>query len=89
MRDLNVTGEGETWRCEWRYGADSVAAWLNDLRRPDAEQLLEKWQAGAVGGILDCRSCPIGFAPDCSHGTFLYLFTEMTAMRIMPMRAAL
>ncbi len=88
MGRLSRAGDSEPWRCEWRY-PNRNPAWLDNITRTDAELFLQKWQAGDPGGIADCHSCPAGFAPPCSHAAFLYLFTEMTEFRIMPMREAL
>jgi hypothetical protein len=88
----------ELWRVEFCapvFDYDQVLCWVDNVPRQAAEALLQFWRTQPEGHWQTwCQRCPEGVIPSPHEHDALpeergWAFTEMTSMRIMPMREAI
>ncbi len=88
---LTCTGlDDEPWRIEFWTAAGQH--WVNDVPKSSAESFYRAWKTGSTARAKFCKLCPATDSSDCTHDERPeqrgWLFSEMTKVRVMPMREA-
>lgn len=80
---------GDLWRVEFRV--DGQLIWLDNFPEQGARFVYSSWLDALAGRLQVCNTCPEGPGL-CPHKErpeqVGWAYTDMTTMRIMPMREA-
>ena len=86
--DFGQAAGDDAWRIEFKAPAGHRPVWIDNVSRTAALEVYGRWASSHPGELVSCLRCPPG-PSQCVHDSPVWRFTEMTDMRITPMREAL